>query len=579
MHRVACVVLLVLVVVPGSTLAGATGVVPAGSPTDTTRDNQTNSTNPTQTADTYTTEPEIVAVYPNPVADEDAGEFVAVSVPPGTALGHYAIADDDTTVRLPNTTATGRVVLSTAPNTTAELVDGRVLAVDGLTLANSGEPLQLRTNGTVVDTLTYSNAPEGSLRVRDGQTDWRPLGATDFPVVTSESGRVRAFVLPDSPGAVADHLSDADDRILLGGYTLSSRRVADTLVAASERNVTVRVLVDGAPVGGLTRREARILDRLTRAGVTVRAVGGDYAPYDFHHAKYAVVDDAALVTTENWKPAGTGGASSRGWGLVTDQQPIVAGLVRTFEADAGGRGAIPWQEYRSEIAVTSDNATTGQYPSQFDPSTVPVSRTRLLVAPDNAAETVVGILDNATDTLAIEQVSIGGRESPFLQAALDAARRGVRVRILLSGAWYTRSENRRLVDWLNERADAEGLPLTARLADPRGQFEKIHAKGVVVDGDQVILGSLNWNRNSARDNREVVLVAEGDAVGSYFQRVFEADWPSPDPLPLGTLLAVGVVALVVVLVVRLLRFEDSSSGVTAETNCQESESDLVGQRG
>jgi hypothetical protein len=58
--------------------------------------------------------------------------------------------------------------------------------------------------------------------------------------------------------------------------------------------VTVRVLVEGGPVGGVSRRSAGLLDRFTEAGVEVRVVSGPHARYQFHHAKYAVVGDRAL---------------------------------------------------------------------------------------------------------------------------------------------------------------------------------------------------------------------------------------------------------------------------------------------
>lgn len=521
-------------------------------------DGGSSGTNTTSNADVR-----IESAYPNPVAEDDAGEFVVLSVPPGTDLGKYAIADDESKSELPAGTASGRVALSTAPNRTKTLLDIPVRTLTGLQMSNGGEPLRLVRNGTTVDMLAYADAPEGSLRLRNESTNWRPLGATDRPVITAGAGTVRTFVLPDAPGVPLDHLRDADRRLLLAGYTFASERVADALIAAQERNVTVRVLVDGEPVGGFPRRAVRLLDRLDDAGIDVRAVGGEYARYEFQHAKYAVADERALVTTENWKPAGTGGNASRGWGVVTGQQRLVSALVETFEADFGWRGAIPWERFRSDVSPVESNASTASYPRQFDPENVTVDRARLLVAPDNAERALLDILDNASDSLAIEQVSVGGRRSPFLQATLDAARRGVDVRVLLSSAWYTREDNRRLVDWLNERASEETLPLTARLAEPSGQFEKVHAKGVVVDGETVVLGSINWNNNSARDNREVALVLEGEGAGAYFERVFDADWPSQSMLPFGYLFVIGCVAAAVVLLVHRLRFEESSDSITA----------------
>jgi phosphatidylserine/phosphatidylglycerophosphate/cardiolipin synthase-like enzyme len=506
-------------------------------------------------------DPRITGIYPNPVADDDRGEFVVLSVPSGTDLGEFSLADDDGTVTLPNRTVDGRVVLSTHPNVTAPLIDagpGVHRLPETFALANGGERLVLGREDRVVDSVTYANAPPGEMFVAPGG-HWRPLGATERPVVAAGPGRVRVFVLPDTPDVVVETLRDADRRVLVAGYTFTSRRVTDALVAASARNVTVRVLVDGAPVGGLERAESRRLDRLVAAGVEVRALGGERARYAFHHAKYAVVDDRALVTTENWKPSGTGGHDSRGWGAVTRQPAVVRGLVDTFRADAGWRDAIPWREYRQRVNTTAGGRASEEYPSRFDSRRVRAESARLLVAPDNAERAVAGLIRNATDSVRIEQVSIGGRGQPFVRATLDAARRGVRVRVLVSGAWYARKDNRNLTQWLNERARREGLDLEARVADPRGRFGKIHAKGLVVDGDRAIVGSLNWNNHSARENREVALVLHGEEPARYFTRVFRADWRGGLwTLPAGLGLACLVATVCAVWRARRIRFAPSS---------------------
>jgi phosphatidylserine/phosphatidylglycerophosphate/cardiolipin synthase-like enzyme len=338
-------------------------------------------------------------------------------------------------------------------------------------------------------------------------------------------------------------LADADERILLAGYTLTDDRVVDALVAARERGAETRVLLDGSPVGGLTTPSADALDRLAAANVSVRLIDGPAARYRFHHPKYAVVDDEAVVLTENWKPAGVGGTSSRGWGVVVDSPAVVDGLVRTFRADAGWRDSTSWERLRENATFEPASPTVGRYPSRIDPESVPVDRVELLVAPDNAAGRVRELLANASDSIRIVQVSIGDRDDVLLQESIDAALRGVEVEILLSNTWYTREENRALADQLRTLADREDLSLSVRLAEPGGRYEKIHAKGVVVDGDTAIVGSLNWNDNAYRENREVALVLHGEEAGAYFGGVFERDWEGGITLvPLG-LLAVVVLAL------------------------------------
>jgi phosphatidylserine/phosphatidylglycerophosphate/cardiolipin synthase-like enzyme len=517
-------------------------------------------------------EARIIDVYPNPPTHGDKGEFVRLWLPPGADLSEYALADDQVTVPLATgenqapprpPPGGGSVTFSTHPNLTAAVTDRRVAPLsDRLQLANGGDHVRLLHNGTVVDDVSFDRATEGEVyNATTGQ--WRSLGATDRPVVTAGSGEVEVFVLPDEPDRAIEALRSADDRILLAGYTLSSRRVVDALLAADRRGVTVEVLVEDSPVGGMSERAAAALDDLVAAGIPVRVSGGQRARYRFHHAKYAVVDDRALVTTENWKPSGVGGRSSRGWAVLTDQEPIVEGLADTFRADAGWADAIPWNTVE-DASVVEDEPADGEHPSNFDARSVPVQRTKLLVTPDNAEQELVALLEDAEKSIAIKQVRIGSRDFRLLEAALDAAERGVEVRILLSSAWYVREENQQLATWLEEQAETGELPLSVRLADPDGRFEKIHAKGLLVDGETVAVGSVNWNANSLRENREVVLVLEGEAAAGYFGEVFDADWTggggsnrpgSGHQLPLGLALACLAAAVLAILVAARLRFE------------------------
>ncbi|WP_380675206.1 phospholipase D-like domain-containing protein [Salinigranum sp. GCM10025319] len=564
---VATVVLAVLLVsgaVPAATATASPGSTVATLPSDSTAtataasppSSIANSTStPTSTA-SPSDSPRLVVVHPNPLADGDAGEFVVVSAPRETTV---TLSDGETTVVA--SVPAGRVALSSDPTATRALTDRPVVPVSGLELANGGERLVLSVEGRVVDTLVYENAPDGERLVRDdGERRWLPLGYEPRPVIERGATRATAFVLPDSPDLPVETLRSADERILLAGYTLTSERVARALVAARERGVQVRVLVDDAPVGGLSVREARTLDRLAGAGVEVRVTGGEGARFSYHHPKYAVVDDRALVLTENWKPAGTGGRSSRGWGVRVDSPRVTGDLADLFASDAAGRDVTPWTRFRRGRAFSEgDPPAEGTYPTRHDPERVTVESVRLLTAPGNAESAVVGVIDGADERVDVVQVSVE-RDHPFVTSLLDAARRGVRVRILLSSAWYVREENAATVEWLNRRAANEDLPLEARVAEPGSRYEKIHAKGVIAD-DTVLVGSLNWNRHSSRENREVVVALDGEAAAGYYREVFVADWQGRGGMGLGggagalvPVAAVGVVAGAI-LAWRRLRFE------------------------
>lgn len=512
-------------------------------------------------ADNPATGPEIVELYPNPAAIDDHGEFVTVRVPPETNLSRYELSDGHATVPLskpPNTDLerSSLVTFSTDVNRTLRLTNRTVAPLpDALQLANGGDTVRLLKDGVVVDEVGYDRAPESEIYDAEAET-WRPLGGTDRPIVSDDGGTVEAFVLPDESERAESFLEQANDRILLAGYTLSSDAVVDTLRDAYERGVSVEVLVEGNPVGGMSAAQASALDELSRTGITVRVFSGELERYQFHHAKYAVVDGRALVTTENWKPSGTGGRASRGWGVITGETDIVDGLVETYRADAGWVDTESWEGYDDRTLVEEDGST-GDFPAEFEATELPVEESRLLVAPDNMETELLDAIEGAEDSIDIKQVRIGDRELPLLNAVLEAAGRGVDVRILLSGEWYVEEENRELKRWLEDQAEAAGLSLSVRLADPQGKYEKIHAKGLIVDGEKTFVGSANWNNNSLRDNREVGLLLEGEAVGEYYRSVFESDWnrDGSRQLPVGYLAACLAGATLAILAGSRLEFD------------------------
>ncbi|ELZ59728.1 MULTISPECIES: phosphatidylserine/phosphatidylglycerophosphate/cardiolipin synthase family protein [unclassified Haloferax] len=503
-------------------------------------------------------EPRIVAALPDPATPGDRGEFVAVAAPAGTEL---SLSDGEDTVSF--VAPGGTVAVATDPAAASNLTDLPVVA-PGLDLANGGETVTLRVvggngdtagNGVVADRLSYDRSREGArLERRDGAWSWWPRTLPRRNVTTHGPANATLFVLPDSPERPIATLRAADERILLAGYVVSSARVADELVAARERGVQVGVLVEDSPVGGFPRRSARVLDRLVDAGVSVRVVGD---PHSFHHPKYAVVDDAALVMTENWKPAGTGGKKSRGWGVVARSPAVAADLAATFETDASLPETASWETYRVGRSFVRTESANGSYPSRIAPETLRVDRVAVLRAPDNAESAVVARLDAAESRIDVLQPTVEA-DGPFARALKRAADRGVRVRLLLGSAWYDEEENRALAERLNEWADRTGSPLSVRLARPGGRYGAIHAKGVVAD-DTALVGSLNWNRHSARENREVVLALSDPAAAAYFREAFAADWRASgrgaEPKP-GLVAAAALAVVVGLAALRRLEFEN-----------------------
>ena len=504
----------------------------------------------------------LVAAYPNPVARGDAGEFVVVRFGRPTDTTGWTLTDGTTTAGLPNRTVEGTVAFAVDPERARNATEHRVDPLNGrLRLANGGDRLALTDGTDTVATARYRNAPESEIRDFEAGA-WRPVGATEHAPIRTDGGPATAFVLPDAPDRTAETLAAADDRIRLAGYTFTSERIATRLLEAAAEGVDVSVLLDGAPVGGMTDLQADQLDRLVEGGVDVRLLSGPYVRYRFHHAKYAVVDDRALVLTENFKPAGTGGASSRGWGVVLDDPSAADALASIHRGDWTWRAATPWREYRRGRDFVGGEPALGSYETRHEPKRVDVDSTTVLVTPDNAGSALRSRIGEAEERLLIQQVRIDSRENGLLRAALRAAERGVRVRIHLGGSWYVEENNAELVAWLNRRAETEGWELEARVDEANG-YEKIHTKGVVVD-DTAVVGSLNWVESATAENRELLVALESAGAADYYASVFRSDWDGTGsrPIPGGLLAAAAVAGSGGLLALRRLEFVGRGETVT-----------------
>jgi len=504
----------------------------------------------------------ILALYPNPVADGDRGEYVRLSLP---APGNWSLTDGHTTARIPDGTA-GRVVVSAAPDAAREHVDAPVVPLAGrLRLANGGDRIRLLRDGRPVDAVAYGRAGEAEVWHRTGDGDaggrgadgtngtadgeWRPYGYEPRTPARTGPATVEPFLLPDAPDAPVEPLRNARERLLVAAYTFESDRLADLLVRAADRGARVGLLVEGGPVGGMSRGSAALLDRVAAAGVEVRVVTGPRARFRFHHAKYAVADDRAVVLTENWKPAGTGGRGSRGWGVTVRSGATADELAAVFAADARPTGTEGWAAFRAGREFVEGGTADGRYPARYPPGEAGGAGVTVLTAPGNAADRVVDRIDGA-DRRVYAVVPRAAPDGQFVRALGRAARRGVTVRLLLSGAWYDRAENRDLAASLNDRAERADLDLAAAVAEPRGRYGKVHAKGVVVD-DAAVVGSMNWNAHSAERNRELVVIVDHPATADYFARAFAADWRGGTArLPAGLVGGLAAVLLAAALVAR-----------------------------
>ncbi|MFQ5909451.1 MAG: phospholipase D-like domain-containing protein, partial [Thermoplasmata archaeon] len=404
---------------------------------------------------------------------------------------------------------------------------------------------RLQVNGAFVDT----NASHDWESLRDfgmGQSDFKPVSFT-------VSGPVISFYSPSiSLGVVKEQIGRASGSILLNAYQFTSRALSDELVRAVTRDVDVRILIEGQPVGGVNSKELWLLENLTSAGARVRFLmdmpeDDIFKRYVYNHAKYVVIDNTTLmISSENWGDNGypEDGAGNRGWGVVIEDEPLAAYFARVFYEDWNPlrRDSLAF-DYAVERLISFKDEEPFQGHELLFADELKVTddvEVVAVVGPDNAMneETILELIGSAEERIYVEQfylrrtwkVSGGIITNPFLNGLIDAAERGCEVKVLLDPTWYNvlredTNDNDDTVDFLNSLESSGRITISAKLMNLEAHgLLKLHNKGVVVDGNRVLISSLNWNYNSFARNREVGVIIRNEKIGAYFEQIFLHDW-------------------------------------------------------
>jgi len=367
---------------------------------------------------------------------------------------------------------------------------------------------------------------------------------------------VTVFTSPDSSfTAIADVIDNASESICLNLYQFHNFYLMDHIIAAIERGVEVKILLEGGPVTGIADEEKYIASKTVTAGGEVRFMISDgdrriHDRYAFNHAKYAIIDgETTIVTTENWKNTGipiNNTFGNRGWGIIINNPDTAEYWSSAFSEDwnPASKDSFPFtpddliygNKYGSPPPdfVPDRTVLTGNYTSPFHSEIVSGKfNVSPVLSPDTSlleTASIIGMITGADDSVYVEQLYIRNwgtpadpKPNPFLEATINAARRGCEVKILLDSTYGVKNEE--MGEYLNGIAASENLNLEAKLIDNVGMgLNKTHTKGVIVDHSQVLISSINWNENSAKNNREAGLIIENEDVAEFYTDVFFYDW-------------------------------------------------------
>jgi hypothetical protein len=227
---------------------------------------------------------QIVEFCPDPHSFEDADEYLVLS---GTgSLDGITVSDGESGFRFPPGTKSYGLLSIARSGTAYKQSHGKypdfewldyasvpnVINGDPLRLANSKDALMLYENVILVQKVGWPD----NVKPREGQIhylekevwDPRPLmiGQSRFSPSQFRNVSITTFVSPDCSTDIFSYaVNQTTDELLLNVYEFSSPLIANELITAHAREVDIKIIIEGGPVGGISPEGNEIL--VDRGGI------------------------------------------------------------------------------------------------------------------------------------------------------------------------------------------------------------------------------------------------------------------------------------------------------------------------
>jgi len=327
--------------------------------------------------------------------------------------------------------------------------------------------------------------------------------------------------LIDRPGtsaycaAVAAAIEGAESSIdlLLSGADVSGVPLWDPVIAAANRGVAIRVLLDASDwAPDITANNRRVLSYLAERGIDCRFDD----PSVTTHAKLVLVDRTVVVLgSTNWNKYAF--REHEQTNVMIEDPQVGRAFSEYFDRLWEERLPVHGVEIDLDQAVSDE------------PAILPLPD-----GPETAlyASLLLELLPRARHSIHVVmyRVSIypdypGSLANALIGELIAAAARGLDVRILIDDCrYYADSADANLASaiFLYQHG------IDVRFDDPG---ETTHAKLVLVDGKSIVLGSTNWNYYSLERNVETnVGLLNIPGIARVFEDYFELLWEDGRPI-------------------------------------------------
>lgn len=430
----------------------------------------------------------------------------------------------------------------------------------------SNEPTIVFIRGDGCEDLPDTNSSS------DWENSWSKFGRSthcDFESEILSNAKIIPMLGPsDGLYQIINWINSAQSSLHVHMYEFTSLQLANSLISAVERGVDVTLVIEKYPYSNYDLSTTRgIVYELDKAGVQVIwfTTGTPEAPqpYAYNHAKAAVKDgqeiwlgsgnfkDSSFPNRQQWEVNGEtilwGEEGNREWGVFVNSSEMATKLL----------SRMAWDENIAHPHVESYDPNEPQYDKPDSWSGLPTSNlpmdpplysipeyegdieAKLLSCPDDCANSIISSIDNSNSSilLSLQYLDLdwwhgwSDESNPWgdslVVGALErAAERGVSIRLIINEYYADESpEVQQATNLFNEVWNhTYGYDTAAIMMSGGDGILKLHNKGMIVDSESVLIGSMNWGSNSLLQNREYGIMITHHDFAQYYIESWLDDW-------------------------------------------------------
>lgn len=298
------------------------------------------------------------------------------------------------------------------------------------------------------------------------------------------------IVLPDDTAQpILQAIQSARSALNIRMFLFSDKTLLAAVIAARQRGVKVRVMLNPARRNGVTENEpAR--EALVQAGIEVR---NGHPKFELTHQKSMVIDDRkGFIESLNWEPRGL--TEARDYAVVTTHALETREMIDCFDAD--------WAQ------------------QDFTPH----ADSPLIWCPDNGRRRLAEFIDSAKATLVVQNERY--QDMVIIERLVRAALRGVKVRILARPPHSLKPD--KLIEGVGGLRILQDVGVKVHTM----KHLRLHAKMMLADSHRAIVGSINLAPGSFDGRRELAIETTDADTVQRLGAIGRQDWKASSKVDL-----------------------------------------------